>query len=390
MLSYYFTTIQVIGNFMVAFLRKFNYVSYRSYVNGHFFLYWSFYWLVVRLLVKPWVLSFSYINELSLQMNPFIFTIIATVLSIILALIPTLFTSLSASLYLFLTEKHIKLLYENRFWMGLVCYLIMLEAWVMFSKTRRIMALLLIVIIFSMNFFTTNNPYFLFNWLFVLYTYLYHSKVVFYIFPDYPRSKTFPDIFDGSFYLSSLDAYYGVTRPSTDVKPHTKKNVREYHTSTKNLLPGNDFFSGNDSNTQKNSLLRRAAQFRVMENSRTAKLFQVQELPDSQLGKLGSKDWIHTDRFSLNYMENLSKEKSLGGNAPKTIKSLPITPRWGLGAGFILGGCVIVGGISFMLEPYPVLKSTVSEVLNSGQDLTSPKEDKMDDIDMYIAERCKK
>jgi len=151
------------------------------------------------------------------------------------------------------------------------------------------------------------------------------------------------------------------------------------------------FFSGNDSTTQKNSLLRRAAQFRVLEDNRNAKLLQAQELPDSQLGKLGGKDWIHTDNVSLNYMENLSKEKSLGRDASKTIKNPAITHRLGLGTGIFLAGCVIiVGGISLMLEPYPVLKSTVSEVLNSGQDLTSPEEEKMDDIDMYIAERYKK
>ena len=79
MLFYYFKTTQAIGTFMSAFLRKFNAISYLSYINGHFFLYWSFYWLIVRLLVKPWILSFSYFNQLSLQTNPIIFTIVFTI-----------------------------------------------------------------------------------------------------------------------------------------------------------------------------------------------------------------------------------------------------------------------------------------------------------------------
>jgi len=102
---------------------------------------------------------------------------------------------------------------------------------------------------------------------------MYHTKVVFHIFPDYPRSKTFPDNFDVSFYISSVDEYYGVTRPSTNVKPRTKKNTREYHTTTKNLLPDDDLLSGNGSNPNNESFIRKAAQFRVLEDSRNGKLF---------------------------------------------------------------------------------------------------------------------
>jgi hypothetical protein len=392
MLFYYFKTTQAIGTFMSAFLRKFNAISYLSYINGHFFLYWSFYWLIVRLLVKPWILSFSYFNQLSLQTNPIIFTIVFTIISIVIAFIPTLFTSISASLYGFLTKTHVNLLYQNPLWIAMVCSLIVLEAWVMFSKTRRIIALLIIFIQFAANFFShNNNPFFLFGWLFILYTFMYHTRVVFHIFPDYPRTKNFKHIEDFSFYTSSLDAYYGVVRPIPVVNSGTKKNIREYHTTTKKLLPYDDLLNGNGSNSYNNNFLRKAAQFRVGVDSRNGKLFPVESLRTSQLGTLGGKEWIFTDPMSVNYSESIANRKSLGQNMSNHFKCGSKVTAYipGLAAVGTLAACAFtaIGGTYLFMESYPQISNIVMKGLTSGQDLPAPEEVIKDDIDMYLESR---
>ena len=390
MWSYYFKIVHAIGTFMSAFLRKFNAVSYLSYINGHFVIYWSFYWLLVRLLVKPWVLSFSYINELSLQMNSVIFTIIATIISIIVALIPTLFTSISVSLYVFLTKKHMDLLYYSPFWIELVCSLIALESWVMFSKTRRIIALLLISIQFSANFFTDNNPFFLFGWLFMLYMFMYHTRVVFYIFPGYPRSKKLKYIKDPSFYTSSLDAYYGIVRPISVVKLGTKKNTREYHTTTRNLFPDEDLLNGNGSKPQNVSFICKAAQYRVLEDSRNGKLFQAQTLRNSQLGTLGGKELIHSDLAST-HLYSLTQENSLGKDMSKHFKGISTALKYPSNfyvVSSFLVGCAFTAGATYLsLESYPEISKVVMKGLNSGQDLPAPEEVIKDDIDLYLESR---
>jgi hypothetical protein len=276
--------------------------------------------------------------------------------------------------------------------MEMVYSLITLEAWVMFSKTRRIIALSVITIIFSANFISNNNPFFLFVWLCMLYTFMYHTKVVFHIFPDYPRSNTFPNNFDVSFYISSVDEYYGVIRPSTSVKPLTKKNTREYHTTTKNLLPGDDLLSGNGFKPHNESFIRKAAQFRVLENSRNGgKLFQAQALPNSQLGTLGGKEWIHADLASANYMDNLVQKESLGKDMSKHVKggTKAFTYRHvsaSVGALAVCAGAII-GGTYIFMESYPEISKVVMKGLNSGQDLPSPEEVIKDDIDLYLESR---
>jgi hypothetical protein len=250
-------------------------------------------------------------------------------------------------------------------------------------------ALLLISIQFSANFFTNNNPFFLFGWLLMLYTFMYHTRVVFHIFPDFPRRKNLHTEIDLSFYASSLDAYYGIVRPTPGVKPGTKKNTREYHTTTKKLLPGEDLLSGNGSKPQNDSFIRRAAQYRVLEDYHNTKLFQVQALRNPQLGTLGGKEWVYTDSAPANYVDSIVNKKNLGQNTVinyKPVSKVAVMPRshFSLMGGFLAGCAFTCGAAYFDVAFSPSFSAIGQKFLSSGQDLPASGEVVKDKIDLYL------
>ena len=164
------------------------------------------------------------INELNFQLHPYLFTLVTTPCFIVLAFLPTLLTSTSLSLCLYIHKVHLTLLYENANWRNFVTTLVSIESWIMYSKKRRLVSALSIFLLFISN-FTGNDNIYLFMWLSFLYTFLYYSRVVYPIFPNYPKSKKFLLEMDGDFFSDSLDIHYEVKRPSYGIKPRNKKKL---------------------------------------------------------------------------------------------------------------------------------------------------------------------
>jgi len=321
----YLKLIEKVNTVLMNSLVRFNDFSYMTFLTGHFFLYWTFYWFLIRIFVRPLLLSFPLIQGFSEMFHPYIFTIIATTVSIGMAFIPTLITSTSFSIYKFIVLKHAKLLYENDNWRDFVGTLVILESWIMYSKTRRVCSGLAIFIIFVTNFVSTGN-FFLIWWLGFLYPFLYYTRVVYQIFPDFPRQKKLLMVLSGDLLTDSLDIYYGVKRPLYGIKPRNKrvKPTRGFHTSAVNFIGGDilgdspsDSPSDPTSTSKKapkswlrnNSILKEVAQHttdqvrnqNLYEKNLVAAEAQKAYLPNGVVGKLGGLDFVYPSEGSANF-----------------------------------------------------------------------------------------
>jgi hypothetical protein len=344
--QYYLTLSNKIGNNLEKFLLKFNGVSYHTYTTGHFFLYWSVYWLIIRLSVRPWILNFAYTNELNFQLHPYLFTLVTTPCFIVLAFLPTLLTSTSLSLCLYIHKVHLTLLYENVNWRSFVTTLVSIESWIMHSKKRRLVSALSIFLLFISN-FTGNDNIYLFMWLSFLYTFLYYSRVVYPIFPNYPKSKKFLLEMDGDFFSDSLDIHYEVKRPSYGIKPRNKKKptTRFFHTTAQVLFPGGDMFEKTGGKTWFNHhTLRAAAQESVL-RQKVLENITKNTLPDHVQGSLGGKPFTFPNQEAANMTKTVTQVVSEHSVLSPGSRQIVTRALGATRAPYILaGGAMLCGG----------------------------------------------
>jgi hypothetical protein len=385
----YLRLIEKINTVLENSLARFNDFSYMTFVSGHFFLYWTFYWFLIRIFVRPLLLSFPLIQGFSEMFHPYIFTIIATIVFIGMAFIPTLITSTSFSIYKFIVWEHATLLYKNENWRDFVVTLVILESWIMYSKTRRVCSGLAIFIIFVTNFVSTGN-FFLIWWLGFLYPFLYYTRVVYQIFPDFPRHKKLLMGLSGDLLTDSLDIYYGVKRPLYGIKPRNKrvKPTRGFHTSAVNFIgdsPGDS--PGDPTSTSKkapkswlrnNSILKGVAQHttdQVRNQNLYEKNFLVAEakkayLPNGVVGRLGGLDFVFPNEEAANLNRDvvtMVAENDLVGASNKAFK------RFGgnsMARSVLLLGVTGVGLIGLLKGSTEVI-DTVVAFQKSGAELMS-------------------
>ena len=342
--QYYLILVNKIGSNLEKFLLKFNEVSLFTYTTGHFFLYWSFYWLIIRLCVRPWVLSFSHINELNVQLTPYIFTIISTLCFIMLAFIPTLITSTSSSLCLYIHKVHIRLLYSNANWRDFVTTLVLIESWVMYTKKRKVVVSSLIFYLFFLN-FTGNDNVYLFMWLSFLYSFLYYSRVVYPIFPNYPKSKKLVLEMDGDFFSDSLDSYYGVKKPSYGIQPRNKRkySIKSYHTTAQVLFPENSMFGNTGGKTWfHHKCIQSAARESILKRQFIENM-TANKLPNHSHGTLGGKPFVFPSQEAANLVKSMpeviSESSGLSQGSRQIVKKMLGTTR----GTYIIAGGVLLG-----------------------------------------------
>ena len=216
-------------------LLKFDQTAYASYMAGYSHLYWCVYWLIIRLAVRPALIPYLHIDQETLVYQC-VFTVLSTICFLVLALIPTVITSTSIRLFEKVYRTHAKLLYSNQLWKEAVVTLVLIESWTMFSNRRRLIVGLLVLAIFVMN-FLANGTIYLLVWLAVLYPFMYYTKVVYHIFPNYPRNEIFSEEIDRCLYDKAVNRYYGVKSPVCKIKARkTNSTLKRFHTTTKNLV----------------------------------------------------------------------------------------------------------------------------------------------------------
>ena len=107
----------------------------------------------------------------------------------------------------------------------LKCYLFIQRFYlIIYLFNYLVVYLFTYVFIYLITYLFVSLSIYLFMWLSFLYSFLYYSRVVYPIFPNYPKSKKLVLEMDGDFFSDSLDIYYGVKRPGYEYNPAAKKN----------------------------------------------------------------------------------------------------------------------------------------------------------------------